>query len=169
MALVDLDHVVEQTHTRHDQNADPNDHGLVGERQTIAQMRHGPPDESGTDDRQPSHRRSTRLLLVMLGAVVLLAEDGLTLSAFAEEADEEASSEERHQHRRRAGDHHGDHAPTPNASRTTSRSSKGRTRSPTVCVVSWPLPAMRTTSPGRARAMAFLIALRRSSSTSTNR
>ena len=51
------------------------------------------------------------------------------------------------------------------SARATSRSSKGTVTSPMVCVVSWPLPAITTTSPGSAAASAVAMARRRSGST----
>jgi len=49
----------------------------------------------------------------------------------------------------------------------TSRSSNGTTRSPMVWVVSWPLPASRTVSPGEAAASARAMACSRSGTTSS--
>src|SRR5271170_3558907 len=53
----------------------------------------------------------------------------------------------------------------PRTSRATSTSSKGIVPSRVTCTFSWPLPASRTISPGRASLMASAIALRRSTST----
>src|SRR5690606_2308437 len=60
---------------------------------------------------------------------------------------------------------HADHG---SSSRTTWRSSKGKTSSPMIWVVSWPLPAISTTSPGRAARSARRMASRRSTSTRTS-
>src|SRR5690606_3889784 len=109
-------------------------------------------------------------------SVILGAEDRLAHLTTLEELDQEPRPEQGDQRRDRAGDHHRDHwlPPSPvspaisrRTSRTTARSSNGRTSSPTVCVVSWPLPATTTTSPGRAAARAVSIACRRSISTIT--
>ena len=136
VALVDLDHVIEQAHTRHHDDADPDDHRLIGEREAIANVCDDPTDERGADDRQTAHGRSSRLLLVMLRSVVFLAEDRLTLAAIAEEGDEEASREQRHEHGRGSGDHHRDHERPSRNSRATTRSSKGITVLPMVWVIS---------------------------------
>ena len=50
----------------------------------------------------------------------------------------------------------------PASSAATLRSSKGISRAPMTCVVSWPLPAMTTTVPGLASSIAWRIASRRS-------
>ena len=52
--------------------------------------------------------------------------------------------------------------PPPASSAATLRSSKGSSRPPIDCVVSWPLPAMTTTMPAFASSMAARIASRRS-------
>ena len=54
------------------------------------------------------------------------------------------------------------------ARRASTRSSNGTDRPPTVWVVSWPLPATSTTSPGSARPTASRMAAARSGSTTTS-
>jgi UDP-N-acetylmuramoyl-L-alanyl-D-glutamate--2,6-diaminopimelate ligase len=60
------------------------------------------------------------------------------------------------------------HEALPSARRASWRSSNGSTASPMVCVVSCPLPAITTTSPGAAVSIASVIAFRRSTSCSTS-
>ena len=59
-------------------------------------------------------------------------------------------------------------SPRPMASRSTWRSSKGRTTPAMSWPCSWPLPATRTVSPGSARATAAAMAAARSSNTATS-
>ena len=122
----------------------------------------GPADERRGDDGDPAHRRRALLGHVVLGAEVLLAEDRLAEATGPERRDQEAGHEQRQDPGDDAGDHDGDHC---SSSRTTARSSNGSTRSPIVCVVSWPLPATTTTSSAPAWSSAGAIAARRSGST----
>ena len=81
VALADLDEVVEEPHQRHEQHADPDDHRLVRERKTSAEVGDDPADEGGDDDRDAAHRRRALLVHVVFGPVILLAEDRLALSS----------------------------------------------------------------------------------------
>ena len=87
-------------------------------------------------DRDATHRGRALLGHVVLGTVVLLAEDGLALATAAEEVDQVAGAEERAEHRGRTGDHDGDHWEPRSRSATTARSSNSMTVEPMVCVVS---------------------------------
>ena len=107
-------------------------------------------ENAPAEDGDAAHGRRAFLVLV-LGPAVLLAEDGLTPAHAAEEPDREAGPDQRDQHGQRAATKRGDEERDPRAlasqlasssSRATARSSKATTRSPTVCVVSWPLPAI---------------------------
>jgi hypothetical protein len=116
-------------------------------------------------DRQAAHRGRALLLHVVLRPVVLLAEDRLTLAAVRKKV-----------MRKRVTNSDTTIATEPAiitaitwlppaVPRATARSSNGTTRSPMVWVVSWPLPAMTTTSPAgrsgmpRAKAMAASVGL----------
>src|SRR5262245_55256659 len=114
--------------------------------------------ECGGDDRDSTHRRRARLLLVSFGAVLA---DRLADAAPAQQVDQKVRADERDRHRDPRRDQETDHVAS-NTSAATSRSSNGATSSPIACVVSWPLPAMTTTSPGRASPSARAIARRRS-------
>ena len=60
-----------------DEDADPHDQRLVGERQAAPDVGDEPADERGDDDGDAAHRRRALLGHVVLGAAVLLAEDRL--------------------------------------------------------------------------------------------
>ena len=101
-----------------------------------------------TQDGDAAHRRRACLVLV-LGAAVLSPEDGLAPARGCGRTDREAGPDQRDDHGDAGRDEQCDHRPASSSWRATSRSSKGRRSPATVCVVSWPLPAMSTTSPGR--------------------
>ena len=133
-----------------DGDADPHDQRLVRERQAPPRVGDDPADERGGEDGQPAHRRRALLGHVVLGPVVLLAEDRLAEPARPERGDEEPRDDQRQHAGDDPGDHDGDHVRRSSSRRTTARSSNGTTFAPMVCVVSWPLPATTTTSPGLA-------------------
>ena len=109
-----------------------------------------PADERRDDDGDAAHRRRALLDHVVLGPVILLAEDRLALAAGAEEGDQEPGAEQRHEHGAGAGDHDGDHGSASRSSAATCVSSNGDRSVGVLWVCSWPLPAITTTSPGRA-------------------
>ena len=117
-------------------------------------------------------------LVLVLGAAVLLAEDGLAAAHAPEDPDRDARPDQRDHHGQRARDESAVTGPTA-SSRIWPRAAglraaggprpgrrRARTRSPIVCVVSWPLPAISTTSPRRRPRKARAMAVRRSGSTS---
>ncbi len=115
------------------------------------------PDQDGPDDADPAHGGSARLGDVDLGAVLA---DLLADVVLEQPADEERGRQHGHPQGDAARGHEGDHRAALRARRTarrgrpppSTRSSKGTASPPVVCVASWPLPASRTTSPGRAAA-----------------
>ena len=75
------------------------------------------PTRADNDDGEAPHRRRPLLVHVVLGTVVLLAEDRLALPAGPEERDQPPRAEERDDHRRAAGQHDRDHDPSSSSSR----------------------------------------------------
>src|SRR3954468_3571485 len=165
--FVDLDVVVEKSHGRQHENADPCDHCLVGEDQSVTEVGNHPPEEGRDHDGDPAHGRRALLVHVVVGPAIFLAEDRLTLASVAEERDQVSGADQRKQHRHGPGDHHGDHWTARRISKATTRSSKGSTWSPMVCVGSCPFPAINTTSPELAWRMAISMALWLSGSITT--
>ena len=93
MTLVDFDDIVQQAHASHDQNTNPDNERLIRECKTIAKVSHGPADHCRTNDCEPTHCRCSRLLLMMLGAMIFFAQDWLTFSSITEERDQESASQ----------------------------------------------------------------------------
>ena len=142
------------------QDRRPRDHRLVGEGQAAADVGDEPADERG--DRRWRCRPSSACPPCACGA----RGRGPPCRGSAGpcrgcgRSGSGSGCRQRDDHRHRAGDHDGDHgdAASQELAGDDAVVEVGSTASPMVWVVSWPLPAITTTSPGRPPASAAAMA-----------